>query len=271
MRQSAIVSVALGLVTAVLVAPAWGGICGGAILCGCGDTVTGTHTLTTDPVVYEPCDGNGLIVAGAHLDLGGKTITGTKRGVGLLLQGHWGSISGGRVTNFDIGILSDEALDGWGLRHLIVTLNRVGIRLDADDTGIMESRVTSNQEDGVFLSGSASSVVGNTCSFNGGRGLVVRGPDNRISGNRCERNSGDGIRVEGATTGVFRNLSSGNRGSGLVAVGDVGLSRNQARTNAGDGVRGIGGPFSDGRNYGTGNRGANCAIDGVSTTRGRYC
>jgi Right handed beta helix region len=186
-------------------------------------------------------------------------------------------VKNGRVQNFDLGIKSAGAISvcqvGTDDTSLTVTINRVGIDLDADNCTIIKTAVTANLSDGAVVRGDANQFVRNTCSRNGGTGLAVQGSDNFLNQNRCKLNGGDGILVTGDTNTLVRNLGGRNGGTGVLADGSGNtFQHNQGRTNDGDGIRGIGTMLeSDGRNYGVGNGGVNCGIDGFPTLAGGYC
>src|SRR2546426_3368931 len=88
---------------------------GTAVRCECGDLVVSSHTLTAaDPITQHPCPGTGLLVdapadrPGPTLSLGGQTIAGSGRGVGIQVAG--GGTDGatlrgpGAVQGFDTGV-----------------------------------------------------------------------------------------------------------------------------------------------------------------------
>ncbi len=116
----------LGLLALLLLAaPVDAGECGGAVPCGCGDTLTGATRLAAD---IGPCERDGLALRfGAVLDCAGHTIAGDgsdKRdrpgrgdedrlpAFGIILDGTSGAlVQDCKVTGFDYGIEMSGARD----------------------------------------------------------------------------------------------------------------------------------------------------------------
>jgi parallel beta-helix repeat protein len=261
-------------------ARAWAANCGGVDPCNCGDTVVVDHMLPGDLTCDPLVDVDGLVVAaGVLLDLGGNDLTGPGPDAGGFgIQLNDGSrVRNGRIQNFGVGISSAGHITcaaGNSVTNLIVTINGIGIELDAEKCVIFKTAVVANQSGGVALTGDGNTLTQNTCSRNGGDGISIVGGKNSLLTNRCELNEGSGIVVDGNQNILERNLAGRNDGSGIVADGTGNVfRRNQGRSNGVDGVIGTGSNLvSDRRNFGSGNGGTNCEIDGfTSTSGGRYC
>lgn len=189
-------------------AGACGEIDGRSLPCACGDVLVGSRTLSADdPITQEPCEGDGLIVripaerTGVTLDLGGRTIRGTGRGMGLHLQtGGSIAITGpGTIRGFDIGILAG------------------GSRVAIADVAAVE-----NRSDGFRIAGTGFTVARCEARDNGGSGFSLRGHDYHVEANRAYGNGRDGFSLAGRraiVAGDAPNESSSNGRNGVTIAG----------------------------------------------------
>src|SRR5262245_41202942 len=197
--------------------------------CACGDVLVGSTTLSADdPVTREPCEGDGLIVrippslSGAVLDLGGRTISGRGRGIGLHVQGGGKdglTITGpGVIREFDVGVLAT------GTVHLV--------------TDVV---CAAHRTDGFRLTGAGFTVSGCEARENGRTGFFLRGSDYHVSGNRALDNGRDGFSLAGrraVIAGATQNESAGNVAHGMTVGGRGHVIKDVSATgNRGGGLR----------------------------------
>ena len=200
---------------------------GRPVPCACGDVLVGDRRLSPDdPITHDVCDGDGLLVrvpAGHRvpvLDLGGATIAGNGRGIGIeVYDGGDGGLTirgPGSVRGFGIGVLANGAL-----------------------AALTDVSLTDNRSDGLRITGRAYTVSGCEARDNGGAGFFLRGADYRLSGNRALGNGLDGFSLGGrrASVGIeAANESSANGGNGVSVAGREHAVRNVVAM----GNRGIG-------------------------------
>src|SRR5262245_21098656 len=201
----------------------------GEIPCACGDVLVGSRTLSAaDPITQGPCEGDGLIVRippsrpGATLGLGGQTISGSGRGIGIHVQSGVAdqlTIAGpGVVRSFDVGVL------GTG------TIRAVEDIVSAD-----------HRTDGFCLTGVGFTVSGCEARDNGRAGFVLRGSGYHVAGNRAVGNGADGFSLAGrgaVVAGAVANESAANGAHGMIVAGRNHLVRDVTATgNHGGGLR----------------------------------
>jgi parallel beta-helix repeat protein len=273
------VASSLALFLVLSTAAAWGASCGDTsglggtdVPCACGDTVTTSTVLdATDPVTTSVCTCDGLIVrSGVTLDLGGRTISGSGRCMGINIGGDFAGgnavIRGGQIARFGTGVY--EAGEGANNRlhdlrvvensdrgvylegpHNVVEDSVVsrnggpGIELytlnDGPGGGVVQRcRAEDNQGDGIVVGVRGLVIQSNVARRNAGRGIVVDGSGNTVSLNRVEDND-QGLVVfagEFGPTAVTRNVALRNRGNG-VEIWNTGMlvDRNQSKYNLGKG------------------------------------
>ena len=164
------------------------------VVCRCGDTVT-TSTLLVkkDPVVRKACPADGLHVAnGVALNLGGRTIIGSRAGTGIVL-GAGSSILSGKIRSFSTGVAISAG-----------TVTLTDIAADANTNSGLVVTPSAGASPQVTLSGSLAGT-----SDNGGAGIVVSaGAELEISGTEQAkvlilRNGGVGIEARGRLTATF--------------------------------------------------------------------
>jgi hypothetical protein len=184
---------------------------GRPVACDCGDVLVSSRRLgADDPITTRVCEWNGLVIdvpAGASpvvLDLGGATLTGSRRGYGIHVTagGDGGvTITGpGEVRGFRIGVVSD----GRALRR------------------ISEVIASGNVRDGFRVAGQDFTLVGCTASRNGTDGFALHGRKFSADGNRAHHNGRLGFRVagrNGTVGGVRGNEASLNRRGGFAMRG----------------------------------------------------
>jgi hypothetical protein len=171
---------------------------GRRVACACGDVVVSSVRLDArHPVTHAPCDGDGLVVesaAGLVVDLGGTTITGSGRGVGLSVTGHGGAeLRGpGTIAGFDAGVVAR--------RDALQAVSDVVAR--------------GNRTDGFRLAGSGYALLRCQATSNGRQGFVLRGDGFRVEGCQATDNGRDGIEVAGSNASLDAqagNVARGNR------------------------------------------------------------
>jgi parallel beta-helix repeat protein len=142
------------LAALALAAPAAAKACGGLVRCACGDTVTGSATLSADLGI---CPGIGLTVkSGATLDCAGHTITGS-------------DLSGAKH-----GILVSSAT-GATVKNCRVTKFRRGIRLYGGSGNQVAGNETFGNRYGIDVAGAsrANTIAGNNIHDNRDEGIHV--------------------------------------------------------------------------------------------------
>lgn len=212
-----------GIFLSALAGPAWGAACGdaiegGRVPCACGDrVVTDTVLWATDPVVAEPCRGDGLVIDaptgsdGLTLNLGGQSLLGNGRGAGIRV------VDGGRLGSVIVGGDEDEG------RGEIARFE-LGIRASGS-SALREVRgldIHDNTGDGLSLKASGALVADVATSRNGGDGLVVNGHGNEVSALVSEHNKGNGLVVRGsATTVAGQSVANGGHGAAVSGRGNT--------------------------------------------------
>ena len=112
--------------------------CGGAVQCGCGDTLTSSLTMTGD---LSNCPGNGIIFGSNNivLDCQGHTIEGDGSGYsnGIYLNSRQNNtIKNCIIRNFDYGIFLDHSSNNF-LTNNTANSNRYGIYLYSSSTNFL--------------------------------------------------------------------------------------------------------------------------------------
>jgi hypothetical protein len=283
-------------------------VAGSDVPCACGDVVVSDLVLGDDPVVGAACASDGLVVRapGAArslvIDLAGKTVRGTGRGIGLwILNGGPGGArvvsSGGPATieNFRDGVVAHgpDSLawldsvhavhsdrDGfqigaggwWQLRNSEArTSGRHGFMLTGNGFQVSGTRTADSGDDGYAVTGWGGFLTDIASERSGKLGLYLMGMGHFVAGCTLDGSAKHGGRVMGWRLQVHNCVATGNGGdglSGMVAWGH--FSGNRAVDNAGEGVF-VGGTevFDEGGNSGEGNRGdkrsgpaVQCALGG---------
>jgi len=220
--------------------PAAAGACGDdvsgvRVACACGDTlVSDTILSATDPVVSQPCPGDGLLLEapqgsdGLVLDLGGLSLVGTGDGTGLrVVSGGVGGavIIGGdgdtraTVARFRTGVAAFGRADLREIRNVDLVANvRDGMRTRS--SGMLAKSVTAqrNGRDGLRVYGHDSTLTDVEADENLGSGVRVGGSGAKIQA-RSEGNGGDGAFLSGRGHDLAGSEFSGNGGVGVKASG----------------------------------------------------
>ncbi|MBN2112220.1 right-handed parallel beta-helix repeat-containing protein [Candidatus Woesearchaeota archaeon] len=132
-------------------------LCGGAVPCGCGDTVTSNWTMNSDLV----CSGTALIIGDddVAVDCNGYKYTGDKTGYGIY------------VNNYDQVTI----------RNCTATNFSHGIRLESSNNSLIEHNNVSNNADygyGIYLSGSGNNNIKNNYAEYCYSGIYLTGSSN---------------------------------------------------------------------------------------------
>ncbi len=216
--------------------PSAAGVCGDdvggvRVACACGDTVVSNTVLSaTDPVVSQPCAGDGLLLAAAQgadglvLELTGLSLVGSGKGIGLrVLRGG----AGGAVI-----------IGGDGDTRASIARFRTGVA-GVGSNVIREIRnvdLIANARDGMQVRSSGMLVESVTATRNGRDGVRVSGHGSTLTGVESDENLGSGLRVGGSGTTVrARSVGNGSNGAFLTGRGHD-LTSSQLSGNGGAGV-----------------------------------
>lgn len=209
---------------------------GERVPCACGDIVVSDTVLwPTDPVVAQPCSGDGLLILaptesdGITLHLGGQSMVGTGSGTGIRVArgGRLGSIIIGgdaddtraEIARFATGISASGRSILREVRGIDVHDNvRDGLRIHASGVRIEDVRAENNGRDGAVVSGHGNEVSGVISEGNERDGLQVRGSGAKISA-ETSRNRRNGTVIGGRGNIVEKSVSLSNGGVGVVATG----------------------------------------------------
>jgi len=209
---------------------------GERVPCACGDIVSGDTVLwPTDPVVSEPCSGDGLIILvpvqsdGITLNLGGQSMVGNGSGAGIRVArgGRLGSVIVGgdaddtraEIARFATGISASGRNVLREIRAIDVHDNRRdGLRIRTSGVRIEDVRTEANGRDGAVVSGHGNEVTGVISEANVRDGLQVRGSGATINA-ETSRNRRNGTVIGGRGNRVERSVSLSNGGVGMVATG----------------------------------------------------
>jgi hypothetical protein len=209
---------------------------GERVACACGDEVVSDATLSPgDPIAAAPCTGDGLVVSVPHgsdgvtIDLGGISIVGSGRGIGIRVVdgGSLGSriIGGGsesalaEISHFRTGIRASGTSDLVEVSNVYLHHNS-GDGLHVASTGVRVENVVSEQNgrDGVSVVGKGAEVAGVIAESNADDGVSVRGHGSSVSA-EATGNLGHGLIVSGRGNRVDNSSTSGNGGVGILTSG----------------------------------------------------
>jgi len=256
---------------------------GTVVPCSCGDLLVSSRTLSADdPITQETCTGPGLLVGvptgrtAPTLALGGRTITGSGHGAGLLVasggDGGLTLLGPGTVRGFASGIVaSPGALTR--AADVVSTENR-GDGFDLGGTGyaVTGCEATRNGRDGFALRGRGFHVEDNQARENQRYGFSIAGRDAVIGGalgNQAIGNGRDGLAIRGRDSVVERPVATANGRSGLRArIARGRISGAQASANRGAGVQAGGSDVVVSDSDASGNGGPPVRLRG---TRQRSC
>ena len=151
--------------------------CGGAVQCGCGDTLTSSLTMTGD---LSNCPGNGIIFEADNivLDCQGHTIEGD--GSGYL---------------FDYGIYLNSRQNNT-IKNCIIRNFYHGIYLYSSSNNFLTNNTANSNRYGIFLNSSSNnSLTNNTANLNNVTGIYIFGNSNfnKILNNKILNNGKTGI------------------------------------------------------------------------------
>jgi hypothetical protein len=271
---------------------------GGAdVPCACGDVVVSDLVLGDDPVTEAPCPDDGLVVrapGAGHavtIDLHGKTLRGSARGVGVwVLAGGPGGArlvsTGGPATiqGFRDGVVANgrdslAAVDG----VVAAGSTRDGFRVDAPGYELRNAEARDSGRDGFGLMGKGFRVsatrairsarwgyyvmgdegtlgaagAGPVAEASGKGGFSVMGMGHQLVECAASGSGEHGLQLWGMHFTILRSVATGNHRDGINGMGvDWWLAGNQANDNDGDGIV-VGGirVADQGGNAGSGNRG----------------
>jgi parallel beta-helix repeat protein len=205
----------------------------------CGDSFNGPGTVTLDSDV-GPCSGTGIVVKGATLNMAGHTVScdGSPASIGVSAEGTTVQVSGGTVTNCNIGF--DWDTDGGSLTKNKAMGNQVGFLLDGDNVNATKNTATGNQT-GFLIKRNSHTVKGNVAKGNNAIGFQIEGDGSMFEKNTADGNQGEGFDVKGASNTLAKNTATGNHHQiGFFVDGDRNkLTSNTATSNlSGIGING---------------------------------
>lgn len=259
LRHSTLGAAACALLLATSGA-ALAGACGDSVdgrrvACACGDNVVADTILSpADPVVTEPCSGDGLTIVaspdadGITLHLAGQSIRGRGFGTGIRVA------RGGKLGATIVGGDEDDT------RAEIANF-ATGIRASGRDVlrEIRSIDVHGNTGDGLYLRASGASVVDVRSENNGRSGIALSGHGNRTSGVTASNNARDGLKVRGSDSTIDAKTTDNARNGATVGGRGNRVEELHAGGNAGAGLRATGRGNDVGSIRATGNRGGDVA------------
>jgi hypothetical protein len=232
------------LLAAAMVSPGWArakscgdDVEGQRVACSCGDNVVSDTVLwATDPVVSEPCPGDGLVLLvppqseGITLNLGGQSLVGRGRGAGIRVVrgGSLGSVLVGgdaedpraEIARFATGIRANGSNVLREVRGIDVHDNvGDGLYLHSSGARLEDVRVERNGRTGASISGHGNEIAGVVAGSNLRDGLHVRGSGASVEA-ETTGNRRHGAVIGGRGNRVAGGRSQGNGGVGLVATGN---------------------------------------------------
>src|SRR5262245_27649163 len=173
----------------------------------CGATIAGVVTLTADLICPS---GHGLVLGGGTtLDCAGHRIAGGNQvgQYGIYVRDGLGAVVKNCVVQgFEVGIRLRGATSATVTTSVAQANLRYGIEVTQNATGarITHSRISSNGDKGIHVSGPAAtdaghSIVENTIAGNGAEGIyVLQSSANLIAGNTIRDHGAAGIYVKGS-------------------------------------------------------------------------
>jgi len=182
--------------------------CGGETQCGCGDTLTESHTMSYDLL----CGGDGLIIGASDivLDCGGHKIIGPGGHNGIHLEGWVGvTIKNCIIKGFENGIYLRWS-DGNTLSNNTASTNsQSGIAIYESGDNIIRDNELSYNLDGLKIMsgeyGSGRSITDNNIAHNTNNGIHLEGQyETSISGNEVTSN-GRGIHLRWSYDNTLSN------------------------------------------------------------------
>jgi hypothetical protein len=220
--------------------------CGGADPCTCGDTVIADRTFTkADFAGIKSCPGDGLIIGddGIELDLKGKHIKGPGSGVGIRIENRINVlVKGGRVSNFDTGVLIGSASTNVTVDDMEAYHNEAnGILVQGDGNFVTASPGRHNGINGMLITGNNNIVTLSNNEYNGDHGFLVEGTGNDLISNWASENNDFGILVAATAANTLlqtNRITKLNR-QGIVVEGapDIQLIGNFVTKQRGMGIR----------------------------------
>jgi parallel beta-helix repeat protein len=212
----------------------------------CGSTITSDTKLASD----LRCDGPGLVVLAAKLDLNGHSLRGSDSDIGVFLGGDSATVLNGSIRHFGTGVLIDmHSLDAHVRGVTIAQNTGPGLFLDvfAFQSVVESSTITHNGSHGIQTDDTGRTTVdSNAISHNGASGIYVgaHSDGGRYTNNRITGNGGYGIRADTSTSTAIDNTVSHNALDGIHFVETAGMvfaqayliASNRAEHNGGIGI-----------------------------------
>ena len=177
--------------------------CGGAVQCGCGDTLTSSLTMTGD---LSNCPGHGIIFGSNNivLDCQGHTIEGDGSGYsnGIYLNSRQNNtIKNCIIRNFDYGIFLDHSSNNFLTNNTANSNNDAGIYIfyNSNFNEILNNKILNNSNTGITISNCDPRRY---CYDAGNSNNIIE--DNKIS------NNGVGIFSQQSNSIINNNFVCGN-------------------------------------------------------------
>jgi Right handed beta helix region len=220
----------------------------------CGQTITVSITLGVNLICGS---GNGLNVGanGITINLNGHTLTGNTSGVGVrngLFSGV--TIENGSVTGWADGILVDRPTNK--ITGVRASQNQTGMVVTGSGSTVSGNVIFSNTGPGITVDANNVKVTANVVRQNGADGIdLFAGTGSFIQTNQVENNTGRGILDEGSKTTVTGNISNANGGDGIRSSADdtAAVGTNTANFNGAFGIEASPGGKDIGGNLAKGN------------------
>jgi len=214
----------------------------------CGSTIASDTKLESDLT----CQGPGLIVVSAILDLNGHRVFGSNTGTGIALQGTGATVVNGSIRHFAEGV-DMSGVDPL-VRNVTVADNSghgvtsfFGRGAGEPSADIESSTITRNGSDGIALGLVQDTTVNaSVISHNGGSGIAaeLQADGSRYTNNRVVENDRYGIFADTSTSRAIGNTVSHNglggihfrEGDGLIFAPGYTIASNRADSNGGVGI-----------------------------------
>jgi len=250
------------------------------IPCACGDTVVSDVRLTNDPVTRDACPADGLIVRAIDsmhavtIDLAGKTLHGSGRGVGvLILDGGPGgahlisSAGAATIEGFRDGIVARGARSVALIERLnVVKSKQDGIRIEARGYTVQATEVRDSGRHGFSLGGDDFRVT-NTRALNSRQfGYAVTGQNGTLglpgAGNTAEGSGAAGLHLMGHGHSLVEAAAEDGKDGIRLNVSHATITGCRLQSNKGDGLSGTANDSSLSGNRATGNGNRGLALRG---------
>jgi parallel beta-helix repeat protein len=208
---------------------------------GCGDVLTADTTLDSDLL---DCPDNGVEIqaAGITLDLGGHTIDGVRRGIGVTTGPGASHVSviNGAVRQFNDAIKAGPG-SGYAVRDVSLSASHDGLLFFGAVDSVAERVAAWDNGNGIITPVSSGVTLVHNHVFANGAGMGGVGlTDSRVAHNVVEDNTFHGISFADMTgTTLEHNVARGN-GTFGIALGEAStgnrVAHNRVARSGSDGI-----------------------------------